>query len=137
MILVDTSAWVEYLQGSGSTTHHRLRHLIENDRPLCTTEVVVMEVLAGARDEVHVGQLRRLLAACELVPTEGLADFEAAASLYRECRREGETVRALADCLVAAVAVRADLEVLESGRDFPALARHTPLRLYGEAGGDA
>ncbi len=66
---------------------------------------------------------------CEPVPTEGLGDFDTAASLYRQCRRVGETVRALADCIVGAVAIRAGLEVLRADRDFETLARHTSLRL--------
>ncbi len=94
------------------------------------TDVVVMEILAGGRDEAHVVQLRRLLARCEFVPTEGLGDFEAAALLYRQCRRAGTTVRSLTDCLIAAVAVRSDLEVLHADKDFDALACHTSLRLY-------
>ena len=130
MTLIDTSAWVEYLRASGSEVHEQLRRLIEDDAPLHTTDVVIMEVLAGGRDEVHASQLRRLLTRCEFIPIEGLADFEAAALLYRRCRRAGETVRALADCLVAAVAVRADQDVLHADRDFETLARHTTLRLY-------
>ena len=98
-----------------------------------TTDVVVMEVLAGGRDEAHVDRLRRLLSRCEFVAVVGLGDFEDAASLYRRCRRAGETVRSLTDCLIAAVAVRADLDVLHVDRDFDALARHTELRLYTEA----
>lgn len=51
-----------------------------------------MEVLAGARDEQHLRQLRRLLA-CALVIQTGPIHYEGAAALYRACRREGETVR--------------------------------------------
>lgn len=137
MTLVDTSAWVEYLRATGSATHERLRGLIEAGDQLHTTDVVVMEVLAGARDEAHAGQLHRLLSSCEFVPTEGLSDFEQAASLYRHCRRAGETVRALNDCLIAAVAIRAQLSVLQADRDFDALARHTELRTLHSAAPDA
>ncbi|MHB1525782.1 MAG: type II toxin-antitoxin system VapC family toxin [Candidatus Dormibacteria bacterium] len=132
MTLVDTSAWVEYLRASGSRAHHQLRRLIEDDALLHTTDIVIMEVLAGGRDEAHAAQLRRLLTSCEFVPTEGLADFEAAALLYRRCRRAGETIRALADCLIAAVAVRAGMEVLQADKDFETLARHSTLRLYAD-----
>ena len=48
---------------------------------------------------------------------------------YRTCRRNGDTVRKLVDCLIAAVAIRADVELLHADADFEALARHTPLRL--------
>lgn len=133
MTLVDTSAWIEYLRATGSSAHHQVRQLLSDGSTIHTTDVVVMEVLAGARDEAHSAQLRRLLSRCEFIAIEGLGDFEEAASLYRRCRRAGATVRALTDCLIAAVAVRAGVAVLQADRDFDALARHTPLQLYIEA----
>lgn len=127
MILVDTSAWVEFLRATGSATHQRLHQALADDERLATTEVVVMEVLAGAQDEVHLQQLRRLLLRCELLPVQGLADYEAAASLYRLCRRQGETIRSLTDCLIAVPALRAGAAVLHDDRDFDAIARHSAL----------
>ncbi len=127
MILVDTSAWIEFLRATGSTAHRSVRELLDDGAELKTTEVVVMEVLAGGRDDEHLESLGRLLSRCELVPVEGLRDYEQAASLYRRCRRAGVTVRSLTDCLIAAVALRADLVVLHSDRDFDALARHVGL----------
>jgi len=88
-----------------------------------------MEILAGARDRRHLVALRRLMLSCRLVPLEGLIDYEAAAALHRLCRARGETVRALTDCLIAAVAIRADLAVLHADSDFDAIARHTDLEL--------
>jgi predicted nucleic acid-binding protein len=86
-----------------------------------------MEVLAGAREEAHLRALRRLLLRCELLPLSGLADFEAAADLYRTCRRAGETIRALTDCLIAVPTIRAGAAVLHADRDFDAIARHSAL----------
>lgn len=127
MTLVDTSAWIEFLRATGSRTHQAVHRLLDDDEQAHTTDVVVMEVLAGARDVDHRDRLRRLLARCEHVPIEGLDDFEAAADLYRACRSAGETVRALTDCLIAVVALRESLPVLHADRDFDVLARHTSL----------
>ena len=86
-----------------------------------------MEVLAGARGDNGVLQLRRLLARTEpLVLTD--EHYDLAADYYRRCRLGGETVRSQIDCLIAAVAVRRDITVLHDDRDFDVLARHTPLR---------
>ena len=132
MILVDTSAWVEFIRATGSETHHRLRTMIDADtEEIATTEVVHMELLAGAHDEARATKLRRLLGRYEPVPIEGLNDYERAAALYRACRQRGETVRVQVDCLIAAVAIRADIAVLQCDRDFAVMARHTPLRLAG------
>ena len=87
-----------------------------------------MEVLAGARNESHLRELRGLLARASLVPTYPI-DYEDAAALHRACRRSGETVRKRIDCLIAAIAIRTDLPVLHADADFDVLARHTPLRL--------
>jgi predicted nucleic acid-binding protein len=129
VILADTSAWVEYLRATGSPVHLRLRELIDAEGDLRTTEVVMMELLAGATTPEEVAQLRRLLGRFDVLPVEGLADYEAAAELYRRCRAGGETVRKLTDCLVAAVAMRHGATLLHRDHDFEVLARHTPLRV--------
>lgn len=129
VIVVDTSAWVEFLRATGSRTHEKLRTLIAEDAPLATTDVVVMELLAGAPTEARVRELRRFLLRFHHLPTGGLGDFERAAAVYRRCRRGGETVRSLSDCLVAAAALRAGASVLGHDRDFEVMARHVGLAL--------
>ena len=59
MILIDTSAWVEFLRDTGSPICQRVDDLLATE--IATCDVVRMEVLAGARDEQHLQQLRRLL----------------------------------------------------------------------------
>jgi len=126
MILVDTSAWIEFLRDTESAVCDRVDDLLGAD--VATCDPIRMEVLAGARDDAHLGKLRGLLARASLVPTRSI-DYENAAVLYRACRRKGDTVRKLIDCLIAAVAIRADLPVLHADADFDVLSRHTPLRL--------
>lgn len=126
MILIDTSAWIEFLRGTGSEVCSQVDQLL--DGRLATCDPVRMELLAGARDEQHLQALRRLLARATVLPT-GPAEYEAAAALYRTCRRSGETVRRLIDCLIAAVAIRDNVRILHADADFDALARHTRLRV--------
>jgi predicted nucleic acid-binding protein len=126
LILVDTSAWVEFLRDTGSAVCGRVEALLDDDIAVC--DAVRMEVLAGARDEQHLAALRGLLARASVVPTTP-GDYEEAAALYRACRREGETVRRILDCLIAAVAIRTAVPVLHADADFEALARHTALRV--------
>jgi predicted nucleic acid-binding protein len=109
--------------------HRRVRALLESEARLASTEVVVMEVLAGARDDAHWQGLRRLLFGCEILPLTGLSDYEDAAALYRQCRRAGKTLRSLTDCLIAVVAIRAGVELIHADRDFDTIARHAPLRI--------
>jgi predicted nucleic acid-binding protein len=131
MILVDSSAWVEFLRATGGPVHLQLRSALKEGAELACTDVIVMEILAGARDEADRDRLRRLLYGMEFLAVEGPADYESAAELYRLCRSGGETPRKLSDCLIAAVAIRNDAELLCEDTDFLALARHSPLRLFG------
>ena len=126
MILIDTSAWIEFLRDTGSPTCVRVDALLGGD--IATCDPVRMELLAGARDERHLGELRRLLAGAANVTAQPV-DYESAAGLYRQCRSRGEIVRRMIDCLIAAIAIRTDCPILHSDVDFDALARHTALRI--------
>ncbi|WP_167760880.1 PIN domain-containing protein [Geodermatophilus sp. DF01_2] len=99
-----------------------------DERRAATTDVVLLEVLAGTTDEMHADRLRRFLAGAAHLRQESPIDAEMAAGLYRACRRGGEAPRSLNDCLVAAVALRNGVPVLHRDRDFAVLAQHTDLR---------
>lgn len=124
MIVVDTSAWVEFLRDTGSAVCERVDALLDGE--IATCDPIRMEVLAGARDERHLGQLRGLLARATLLPTLPV-DYEEASAVYRACRRHGETVRKLIDCLIAAVATREGASLLHADADFVAIAPRTSL----------
>ena len=123
MILVDTSAWVEFDRATGSPVDLRLTALITHDGPIAVTEPVVMEVLAGARSDDREADLRRLLLRFELLPVEAAVDFEAAARIYRHCRRAGTTPRGMVDCLIAAVAHRRGATLLARDVDLQRVAQ--------------
>ncbi len=122
MILVDTSAWIEFLRDTGSPVCMEVDRLLADD--IATCDPIRMEVLAGARDEAHLRDLRGLLARATVLPTQSI-DYEEAAALYRTCRRRGETVRRVIDCLIGAVGARHGARVLHADIDFDVLARHT------------
>ena len=91
MPIIDTSAWIEFLRGTGSRTNLKVRELIDYDAQIC--DPVRMELLAGARDQQHVTQLEKLLARATTIKTEPV-DYDNAAAIYRACRKLGVTIRA-------------------------------------------
>ena len=127
MIFVDTSAWIEYLRDTGSEVCEIARDSLASDAVI--SDAVRLEVLAGGRSEAHLATLHGLLGEAVVIRTIQ-EDYEDAAELYRRCRARGETIRNLLDCLIAAVAIRADAPVLHRDHDFYALARHTELQSY-------
>lgn len=126
MILIDTSAWVEFLRDTGSAVCVRVDDLL--DDAIATCDPIRMECSqAPATKATSItfavfSHVRRRSPSSRPI-------YEMAAALYRGCRRRGETARKLIDCLIAAVAIRADIPVLHADSDFQVLARHTALRV--------
>jgi predicted nucleic acid-binding protein len=128
-MLVDTSAWIEWLRGTGSKPDLTLRGAFDQGTSLWVSGVIVQEMLQGSRTERQAAELSRLLATFESIEPVYPDTYEHAASIYRRCRRAGRTVRTTIDCLVGALALEHDLPVLAHDRDFDALARVCGLRL--------
>jgi hypothetical protein len=122
VILADTSAWVEYDRATGSRVDQRLTDLIRTDGGLAVTEPVVMELIAGARSADRETQLRRLLRRFTLLGFDAAADFDAASTIYRRCRRAGVTPRGMVDCMIAAVALRHRATLLAADVDLVRVA---------------
>jgi predicted nucleic acid-binding protein len=91
---------------------------------------VIQEVLQGFRDERAFRTARESMLALPIVESPlGLLVVEEATDLFRRARRVGLTVRSSLDCIIAACAIRHDLEVLHRDRDFTALAAVSALRV--------
>jgi predicted nucleic acid-binding protein len=138
VILVDSSVWVEYDRATCSPAHLRLKGLIEAEGPVAVTEPVVMEVLAGARDDRREADLRRLLGRFEMLNFDSVADFDGAVRIYRRCRSAGITPRGMLDCMIAAVAWRHGATLLAEDADMDRLAGVIEIKLdaKGLAGHD-
>ena len=98
-------------------------------KPFALTDVVLAELSAGVRNDGDLRRIQRITGSATYYPVRPLFDYETAAEIYRACRRAGATVRSLTDCLVAAVAINNDLEVLAIDRDLNTIAEHSGLRL--------
>jgi predicted nucleic acid-binding protein len=128
MILVDTSAWIEYFRATGSSAAVEARRLLaeEADR-VVMCEPVAMEILSGALDDSRYGKLEQLVNGLPSLSVDNAVDFRAAAGIYRAARRAGRKIRSINDCLIAAVAVRHGARVVHRDADFDVIAGMTAL----------
>ncbi len=129
MILVDTSAWVEYGRATGTRADQRVAELIAVGGPLLVTQPVLMEMLAGARSDAREENLRRLLLSFGFAPFDAVTDFDAAARIYRRCRKAGVTPRGMVDCMIAAVAHRCRAAILSWDVDMDRVAQIVGIEL--------
>lgn len=130
MILVDTSAWVDYLRAEPGPSTAELTRLVRSGEELATTEPIIMELLAGADTPARSRDLQRLTNGLPLLGVEPRLDFRQAASIFLAVRRTGRTVRSLVDCLIASVALRHEVALLHRDADYDAIAGCLPLRVH-------
>lgn len=128
-MIVDTSAWIEYLRRTESPVNLSLRHALQAGSAIATPAPAVMELLTGCRSESEELDLLKLLCRFEILIPDSLGHFQSAARIYRTCRRAGWTIRSTVDCMVAAAALDAQRPLLARNRDFDAIARHTEIEL--------
>lgn len=125
MTLVDTSVWI-------ATFRRRDPIDLESQVPfdeIVTCLPIVQEVLQGFRDETAYRRASEAMFALPIVESPlGEDVVRDAVGLHRTARRHGSTIRSSVDCLIAACALRHDLEVLHLDRDFPNLAKVSALR---------
>ena len=130
MIVVDTTVWIDFLEGKGTAFDRHLAELLEAEAPLALVDIVYCEILQGIRDEQTYQRTRLSLLAHTILRPRGLATFETAAHLYRAARRRGLTIRRSVDCVIAATCLETDAEIYHNDRDFDALASVSNLRIY-------
>ncbi|HMD96428.1 MAG TPA: PIN domain-containing protein [Terriglobia bacterium] len=124
MILVDTSVWIELLNG-------RLGSKVSQEELLnfATCGPVVQEVLQGLRQDPASEAFREgLLALPILSDPLPRAAFLSAVEIYRLGRAKGYTIRSSTDCLIAAIAIENRVPVWHKDRDCESIARYTSLR---------
>jgi predicted nucleic acid-binding protein len=131
VILADTSAWVEFDRATGSPVDQRLTELIATEGALAVTEPVMMEVLAGARNDQRAADLRRLLLRFAWLTFDAAVDFDGALRIYRRCRASGVTPRGMIDCMIASVAWRRGAVLLAADADFIRIADVVGIELDG------
>ena len=128
MTLVDTSVWIDVMRGSQTPQTHKLSALTAQGEVICTCGPVVAEILQGIKTEKSYQQTKADLDALLWVDLDR-SSFHLCATIYRELRRQGETIRGTIDCLIAALVVQNQLRLLTNDRDYVKIDRHYPLNL--------
>jgi predicted nucleic acid-binding protein len=117
-VLVDTSAWVDFLNGHSSPQASALADLLAGDDDVCTCGVIVAEVFQGLRRDSTRGEIAALFEEMTFLEAAGIGPYFRAADLYRTLRRKGRTVRSTIDCLIATLAEANGCYVLARDRDL-------------------
>jgi hypothetical protein len=125
-VLVDTTVWIDFLNGRNAPQTQKLAQCIHDGDDLCCCGFVLAEVLQGIRDGKQFTATKRQFE--NLIYLEDdRATFELGATIYRELRRTGVTIRNSIDCLIAATVIQHGVNFLENDRDYKFIDQHFPL----------
>jgi predicted nucleic acid-binding protein len=117
VVIVDTTVWVDYLNGISTPEVEWFDSESERQR-LGLLDLTVCEVLQGVSTDVAAARVLRTLRRFEVFDTGGIALAEAAARNYRTLRARGRTVRKTIDCLIATFCLEHSHKLLHRDRDF-------------------
>ena len=121
MIVVDSSVWISYLRGNFGPQTAKLERA-GRERRIIVGDLVLLEILRGARDEDHASSLARWMSAFRQEAMLGPDLAREAAARYRDLRGLGITVRKTADLVIANFCVSRGYALLHQNRDFDLMA---------------
>jgi len=127
VIVVDSSVWVDFLNGHDVSHVRRLDSLLGTAR-IVVGDLMLCEVLQGLRSERHATEVERLLRSFDVVAMAGDAIAVIAARNYRALRARGATVRKTIDLFIGTWCIENQLPLLHNDRDFVPIVRYLGLQ---------
>ena len=126
MIVVDSSVWIDFLNGRNAPHVRRLRALLGTEE-IIMGDLMLCEVLQGLDSERAAQEVEALLRRFEIVPMAGGVIATAAARNFRSLRRRGITVRKTIDLLIGTWCIQNRGPLLHNDGDFRPMARYLGL----------
>lgn len=130
-LLVDTSVWSLALRRDAEATEPEVQELKEalfGAEVVVTTGLVLQELLQGFSGAKAQTQIIAHFAALPLLQPDR-DDHIGAAALRNACRQSGVQLGTI-DALLAQLAIRHDLTLLTTDKDFAHAAKYCPLRVW-------
>ncbi len=126
MIVVDSSVWIDFLNGRDLAHVARLQAALGVDE-IIVGDLMLCEVLQGLDNERAARRVESLLRRFEIVPMAGEAIAVEAARNFRSLRKRGITIRKTIDLLIGTWCIENRRPLLHNDSDFRPMARHLGL----------
>ncbi len=126
MIAIDSSAWIAHLRNVDSKPVRVLRSLF-GETELLIGDIVLLEVLQGARDEAHAVRIAHELNEFDIVEMLDQEIAVQAAHNYRALRGKGITIRKTVDLIIGTFCIEHGHTLLHDDRDFEPMRTHLGL----------
>jgi len=129
MVIVDSSVWIDYLNGAVNDYTEWLDQELTRQR-IGLIDLILCEVLQGIRTGAQFRQTHEYLLNFQVFVAGGVDLATSAAQNFRALRKRGITVRKPMDCLIATFCILQGHELLHRDRDFDAFKKHLGLKVF-------
>lgn len=126
MIVVDSSVWIDFLNGRNAPHVRRLRAVLGSDE-IIVGDLMLCEILQGLGSERAADEVEALLRRFEIASMAGDAIAVTAARNFRSLRRRGVTIRKTIDLLIGTWCIENHRPLLHNDSDFHPMARYLGL----------
>jgi len=127
LILVDSSVWIGYFNGTTTWQTQKLDSLLGRE-PLVIGDLILTEVLQGFAGERDFNAVKNLLTSLEIVELGGKDIAIQAAINFRLLRAMGVTVRKTIDSIIATRCIESGHRLLHDDKDFVPFVKHLGMR---------
>lgn len=127
MILIDSSAWIDYFNGRPTAQTNTLDNLL-GVTPLGVGDLIMTEVLQGFRFDTDYEIAKQLLLSLNVYNMLGLELALKSAENFRLLRKRGISIRKTADTIIATFCIEAGHALLFSDKDFLPFVEYLGLR---------
>ena len=128
MLLVDSSVWIDYFNGTITPQTNHLDKILGIDE-IVIGDLILAEVLQGFRLDKDYEAARKSMYAFPILGLVGTNIALKSADNYRFLRKRGITIRKTIDCLIATFCIENTLEILHSDSDFDPFEQHLHLKV--------
>jgi predicted nucleic acid-binding protein len=128
MVIVDTSAWVEYFRGGVPNVVEKVDRCLDRDL-VGIGDLVYCEVMQGIRSPRARGEVSSLLLSLPRFEMVRFDVAEKSAANFRLLRSKGVTVRKTIDVLIGTFCAEHGLPLVHCDSDFDLMAGHIGLEV--------
>jgi predicted nucleic acid-binding protein len=129
MVLVDTTAWIDFFSARSYPHVKALEKLIVDREDVCICGIILTEVLQGIKKDSEFRRTRDLFRSLIFLPMH-YSSFLQSAEIYRKLRRKGITIRKSVDCMIATIAIENEIPLLHNDKDFLTIEKNFSLKKY-------
>ncbi len=117
MILVDSSVWIDFFNGTACSETDKLNEILGLEE-VVIGDLILAEVLQGFRSDTDFKAAKNVLTFLSVYELLGKDMAIKSANNFRKLRKKGITIRKTADVIIATYCIENKIPLLFTDKDF-------------------